>query len=71
MKKFFWPSIGLMFTAIFLLNGPCFAEVKVSADKVKAGDVVTFEGTIAPGQELYIAVAQQTMFKATLNAEKE
>ena len=66
MKKFFWPSIGLMFTAIFLLNGPCFAEVKVSADKVKAGDVITFEGTIAPGQDLYIAVAQQTMFKATV-----
>jgi len=66
MKKFFWPSIGLMFTAIFLLNGPCFAEVKISAEKVKAGDVVTFEGTITPGQDLYIAVAQQTMFKGTL-----
>jgi len=66
MKKIFWPSIILMFSVVFLLTNPCFADVKISAAKYKAGDTVTFEGTIDPGQELYITVAQQTMFKGNL-----
>jgi uncharacterized membrane protein YfcA len=68
MKKFFWPSIMVAFTAIFLfsLQSVCLADTKISASKYKAGDTVTIEGTIAPGQDLYIAIAQQKMFKGTL-----
>lgn len=67
MKKFFWPSIMVVFTTIFLfaLQSVCLADAKISASKYKAGDTVTIEGTIPPGQELYIAVAQQKMFKGT------
>jgi len=64
MKKLFWPSMTLMFITIFMLatGSTALAEVKISgADKV--GDTVTFEGTIAPGADLYIAVAQQDEFK--------
>lgn len=46
-------------------QGLCFGEVSISASKLKAGEVITFEGSIAPGQDLYIAVAQQKMFKST------
>ena len=68
MKKLNWPSISLMFMALLFLafQGTCLAEVKISADSIKAGETVTFEGTIAPGQDLYIAVAQQTMFKGNV-----
>jgi len=38
------------------------ASVTISAAEYKAGDTVTIEGTIAPGQDLYIAVAEQQMF---------
>ena len=50
-----------------------FAETKVTTEG-KAGDMVTIEGTIAPGQELYLAVAQQDTFKpsdATMPHEKK
>ncbi|RUM40439.1 MAG: sulfite exporter TauE/SafE family protein, partial [Desulfocapsa sp.] len=35
----------------------------ISATKYKAGDTVTISGEITPGQELYIAIAQEDMFK--------
>lgn len=38
------------------------AAAKISATEYKAGDTVTIEGTIAPGKDLYIAVACQTTF---------
>ena len=37
----------------------------ISASSYKAGDTVTITGEIPPGQELYIAVAQQKMFKSS------
>ncbi len=60
-------SIPLMVISIFLFawQSSCFAETKISAAKYKAGDTVTIEGKIAPGQELYIAIAQQKMFKSS------
>ncbi len=60
-------SIPLMVISIFLFSwqSSCFAETKISAAKYKAGDTVTIEGKIAPGQELYIAIAQQKMFKSS------
>ncbi len=59
--------ITLMVISIFLFawQSSCFAEVKISATNYKAGDTVTIEGKITPGQELYIAVAQQKMFKSS------
>ncbi|MEN8198875.1 MAG: sulfite exporter TauE/SafE family protein [Thermodesulfobacteriota bacterium] len=66
MKKFFGLATVSMFVAIFLLSTPGFAEVNISAAKYKAGDTVTFDGSIAPGQDLYITVAQQTMFNGGL-----
>ena len=38
------------------------AAAKVSAAEYSAGDTVTIEGEIAPGQELYLAVASQMAF---------
>ena len=49
--------------AILIIPGSALAETKLSASELKAGDTVTIEGTIEPGKELYIAVAQQEMFK--------
>lgn len=56
----------LLFSLIVVLafSGPAFCAPtgKVSAAEYKAGETVTIEGTIDPGQDLYIAVAQQKMF---------
>jgi uncharacterized protein len=43
--------------------GWCQNEAAISAGEYKAGDTVTIEGTIEPGQELYITVAQQDVYK--------
>ncbi len=48
--------------AVLAAPGGSFAAAKISAAEYKAGDTVTIEGTIEPGQDLYIAVAQQKMF---------
>jgi len=49
--------------ALFALAAPALAgTANISATSYKAGDVVTIEGAIAPGQDLYIAIAQQDMF---------
>ncbi|MCF8056040.1 MAG: sulfite exporter TauE/SafE family protein [Desulfocapsa sp.] len=60
-------SISLMVISIWLFawQSSCFAEAKISATTYKAGDTVTIEGKIAAGQELYIAIAQQDMFKSS------
>lgn len=47
---------------VFTAAGFCSPDASVSASTVKAGDTITIEGTIAPGQDLYIAVGQQEMF---------
>ncbi len=61
MKRSFWPTA---LAAIFLLaaHTNCLAENTISASEYKAGDKVTIKGTIQPGEELYIAIAQQTQF---------
>ena len=48
--------------AILAVPGGTFAAAKISASEYTAGDTVTIEGTIEPGQDLYIAIAQQKMF---------
>lgn len=69
------PFITLASVAMFLLASYSlsFAEVKVTTDG-NVGDTVTIEGSIEPGQELYLAVAQQNEFKpsdATMPHEKK
>jgi uncharacterized membrane protein YfcA len=48
--------------ALLVVPTGAFSAVTLSAADYKAGDTVTIEGTIAPGQDLYIAIAQQKMF---------
>ena len=66
MKKSYWPVILLAVMSVFIFTGQGFCEAKISASTYKAGDTVTIEGTIAPDQELYIAIAQQKMFKGNI-----
>jgi len=44
------------------IAGGAFAVATLSAADYKAGDSVTIEGKIAPGKDLYVAVASQTTF---------
>jgi len=57
-------SVLLVFAVAAFMAVPCsaFAEAKLSSDTYKAGDTVTIEGTIAPGQDLYVLVSSQTNF---------
>ncbi len=57
-------SVLLIFAvaAFMAVPGSAFAEAKLSSDTYKAGDTVTIEGTIAPGQDLYVLVSSQTNF---------
>ncbi len=59
------PLLGLMLVALAaVLTVPTgtLAAATISAGDYKAGDTVTIEGTITPGQDLYIAIAEQKMF---------
>ena len=38
-------------------------DVQLSGNKIKAGDSVTVSGSINPGQELFVVVATEKMFK--------
>lgn len=60
--------ISLVTVSLWLLalQSTSFAANTISASSYKAGDTVTIEGQITPGDELYIAVAQQTMFKGNV-----
>jgi uncharacterized membrane protein YfcA len=60
-KLIFLTTLALM-TVSLALPGLCAAAATISGSEFKAGDMVTFEGTIEPGQDLYIAVAMQDMF---------
>ena len=55
--------LAFALAVILALPGSALAEAKISAAEYKAGDMVTIEGTIEPGKELYIAVAMQDEFK--------
>ncbi len=67
--------IALASTALLLLmsHSSAFAETKVITDGL-VGDTVTIEGSIEPGKELYVVVAQKNEFKpaeATMPHEKK
>jgi hypothetical protein len=61
MKKVFMPLIIMMLVLAFTTSGS-FAASSISASSYKAGDVVQITGKIAPGEDLYLAIAQQKMF---------
>ena len=52
----------LSFGLYLAVPSASFAAAKLSATEYQAGDTVTIEGNIQPGQDLYIAIAQQKMF---------
>ncbi len=62
MKKLFYPLMLSLIIFGFAASGMCAGDVNISASEYKAGSTVTIEGSIEPGQDLYIAVAQQKMF---------
>ncbi len=64
MKKYLFPAILLSLGLVFLFRGSgvCSSAATISASEYKAGDVVTIEGTIDPGQELYITISSQKTF---------
>ncbi|MCK5099237.1 MAG: sulfite exporter TauE/SafE family protein, partial [Desulfobacteraceae bacterium] len=61
MKKIFMHFIMMTLVLLFTASGS-FAGDGISAASYKAGDAVEITGKIAPGQDLYIAIAQQKMF---------
>ncbi|MEA3429124.1 MAG: sulfite exporter TauE/SafE family protein [Thermodesulfobacteriota bacterium] len=56
-------SVLIFATAIIMaVPGSVMAGATVSAAEYEVGDTVTVEGTIEPGQDLYVAISQQAMF---------
>jgi uncharacterized membrane protein YfcA len=55
-------SLMVLGIAVMAIPGSAMAAATISASDYKAGDSVTIEGSIAPGQDLFIAIAQQQMF---------
>ncbi len=55
-------AVLIAFAVTIMIPNCTFASAKISATEYEAGDTVTIEGTIAPGKDLYIAVASQTTF---------
>jgi len=62
MKKILVSVTLFSMLFVFAAAGLCSPDASVSASTVKAGDTITIEGTIEPGQDLYVAVGQQEMF---------
>ncbi len=64
MKKlpFMLLLISLMLTLTFAGTVFGVPTGKVSSSDYKAGEVVTIEGSIDPGQDLYVTIAQQKLF---------
>lgn len=62
MKKLYFTLALLLSISVFAVSGICASSAAISASSYKAGDMVTIEGTIPAGQDLYIAIAQQKMF---------
>ncbi|CCK78562.1 MULTISPECIES: sulfite exporter TauE/SafE family protein [Desulfobacula] len=61
MKKLFM-YFFMMAMVLLVAAQVSYAQTGISASSYKAGDVVQIKGKIAPGQDLYLAIAQQEMF---------
>lgn len=56
--------ISVVALFVFAMASTSWAlDAKLSDDKVKAGDSITVTGSIDPGQELFVVVATEKMFK--------
>ena len=55
-------SLIVLGVAVAAVPGSALAAAAISASEYKAGDSVTIEGSIAPGQDLFIAIAEQKVF---------
>lgn len=62
MKKIVYPLMLAALALVLVTPGMSHAAAKISTTQLKAGDTVTIEGSIDPGQDLYIAVAAQNTF---------
>ena len=64
MKKYTFSAalLSLVLILATAIPGICSPTASISATEYKAGDIVTIEGTIEPGQELYIAISSQKTF---------
>ncbi len=64
MKKCLIPLVLLTLGLVFLFTGAgvCSTAATISSTEYKAGGMVTIEGTIDPGQDLFIAVSSQKTF---------
>ncbi len=55
----------LVFFSFLLLIGNVFAQdIQISSETVKAGSPVSIEGSITPGQDLFVVISTEKMFKA-------
>jgi len=64
MKKYLFSIILLSLSLIFseVNSGFCSTVAAISSPEYKAGDVVTIEGTIDSGKDLFIAISSQRAF---------
>jgi len=64
MRRKFGLLSVLVLAVCFLISVPSGygASASLSSTEYKAGDTVTIEGTISPGQDLYLAIASQATF---------
>ena len=64
MKKPLFSVVLLSIMLVLITSGTgiCAATATVSASEYKAGDMVTIEGAIDSGQDLYLVIASQKTF---------
>ena len=62
MKKAIYPIFVLTLILVMTGAGWCAPSADISASEYKAGDTVTIQGTIEPGQDLFVTIAQKNMF---------
>lgn len=64
MKKSLFSIVLLSIMLIFISanSGICSPAATISATEYKAGDMVTIEGTIDPGKDLYLVISSQNTF---------
>ena len=58
--------LGAVLASVMLVStGAMATEATLSAKSIKAGSPITIQGTIATGQDLYVVVSSNKMFKPT------
>jgi len=56
--------LGVVLASVMLAStGALATEAKLSAKSIKAGSSITIDGTIAAGQDLYVVVSSEKMFR--------